>query len=169
MKKPEPQIGLVVRYDFLWSHEQAKGYAQGAKERPCVIVTAIVRKTTGETTVLVAPITHSTPGEGDAVIEIPAAVGRHLGLDEARSYIVAGEANSVSWDDPGIVPALPGVRWALRADSQDVIRPAARRHDRSGGQAEDEGRRSQTLSLRARRRNADQALGVHDQRALVTT
>lgn len=112
MKKPEPQIGLVIRYDFLWSHEQAKGYAQCAKERPCVIVTAIVRKTTGETTVLVAPMTHSAPGEGDTAIEIPTAVRRHLGLDQARSYIVAGEGNSVSWDDPGIVPAQPGIRWA---------------------------------------------------------
>jgi len=112
VKKPEPDIGLVIRYDFLWSHEQAKGYAQGAKERPCVIITAIVRKTTGEIMVLVAPITHSVPGEGDAAIEIPAAVGRHLGLDEDRSYIVAGEVNSVSWDDPGIVPAVPGVRWS---------------------------------------------------------
>lgn len=112
MKKPEPEIGLVIRYDFLWSHEQAKGYAQGTKTRPCVVVTAIARKTTGETSVLVAPITHSTPDEGDTAIEIPAAVRRHLGLDQAGSYIVAGEANSVSWDDPGIVPAQPGVQWA---------------------------------------------------------
>jgi mRNA-degrading endonuclease toxin of MazEF toxin-antitoxin module len=112
VKKPEPEIGLVIRYDFLWSHEQAKGYAQGAKDRPCVIVTAIVRRTTGETTVLVAPITHSAPGEGDTAIEIPVAVRRHLRLEEARSYIISNEANSVSWDDPGVVPAQPGVRWA---------------------------------------------------------
>ena len=61
MKKPAPAIGLVIRYDFLWSHERDKGYQEGAKERPCVIVTAIVRKETGDTEVLVAPITHSPP------------------------------------------------------------------------------------------------------------
>ena len=112
MKKSAPAIGLVIRYDFLWSHEREKGYEAGAKERPCVIVTAIVRKETGDTEVLVAPITHAPPQEGTAAIEIPHKVGRHLGLDDARSYIIANEANSVSWDDPGIVPAVPGKRWA---------------------------------------------------------
>jgi mRNA-degrading endonuclease toxin of MazEF toxin-antitoxin module len=112
VKKPAPAIGLVIRYDFLWSHERDKGYQEGAKERPCVIVTAIVRKETGDTEVLVAPITHSPPQEGTVAIEIPSKVGRHLGLDDERSYIIANEANSVSWDDPGIVPAVPGKQWA---------------------------------------------------------
>ena len=112
MKKPAPASGLVIRYDFLWSHERDKGYQEGAKERPCVIVTAIVRKETGDTEVLVAPITHSPPQEGTVAIEIPSKVGRHLGLDDERSYIIANEANSVSWDDPGIVPAVPGKQWA---------------------------------------------------------
>lgn len=112
MKKPEPAIGLVIRYDFLWSHEREKGYEEGAKVRPCVIVTAIVRKATGDTEILVAPITHSPPAEGTVAIEVPHKVGRHLGLDDARSYIIANEANSVSWDDPGIVPVQPGKQWA---------------------------------------------------------
>lgn len=112
MKKPEPEIGLVIRYDFLWSHEREKGYEEGAKERPCVIVTAIVRKDTGETEILVAPITHSPPGAGTVAIEIPHKVGQHLGLDDGRSYIIVTEANSLSWDDAGIVPAYPGKQWA---------------------------------------------------------
>ena len=33
-------------------------------------------------------------------------------MDDERSYIIANEANSVSWDDPGIVPAVPGKQWA---------------------------------------------------------
>lgn len=112
MKKPEPQVGLVIRYDFLWSHERDRGYQEGAKTRPCVIVTAVVRKAGGETEVLVAPVTHSPPGKDVVVVEIPHAVGRSLGLDDDRSYIVASEANSLAWDDPGIVPAVPGDRWA---------------------------------------------------------
>jgi mRNA-degrading endonuclease toxin of MazEF toxin-antitoxin module len=133
VKKPDPEIGLVIRYDFLWSHEQAKGYAQGAKERPCVIVTAIARKTTGQIEILVAPITHAPPREGVTAIEIPVAVGRHLGLDDARSFIIADQANSLSWDDPGIAPVQPGVRWTygrlpkalydrLRAAMMDLAR-----------------------------------------------
>lgn len=112
MKKPEPEIGLVIKYDFLWSHERDKGYAEGTKERPCVVVTAIIRKDSGETEVLVAPITHSPPREGTVAIAIPHKVGKHLGLDDDRSYIIADEANSLSWDDAGIVPARPGKQWA---------------------------------------------------------
>lgn len=111
MKKPEPEIGLVIKYDFLWSHEREKGFQEGAKERPCVIVTAVVRRN-DVTEVLVAPITHSPPREGTLAIEIPHKVGRHLGLDDERSYIVASESNSMSWDDPGIVPVTPGKQWA---------------------------------------------------------
>jgi mRNA-degrading endonuclease toxin of MazEF toxin-antitoxin module len=133
VKKPAPAIGLVIRYDFLWSHERDKGYQEGAKERPCVVVTALVRKETGDTEVLVAPITHSPPEIGTVAIEIPHKVGRHLGLDDARSYIIANEANSVSWDDPGIVPVIPGKQWAygfipkglydqLRATMLDLLR-----------------------------------------------
>jgi mRNA-degrading endonuclease toxin of MazEF toxin-antitoxin module len=133
VKKPDPTVGLVIRYDFLWSHEREKGYADGAKTRPCVIVTAVIRKATGGTDILVAPITHSPPMAGTVAIEIPHRVGQHLGLDDARSYIIASEANSVSWDDPGIVPVKPGVQWAyglipkglydrLRATMLDLVR-----------------------------------------------
>ena len=132
MKKPEPEVGLVIRYDFLWSHEREKGFDNGVKDRPCVVVTAIVRKADGATEVLLAPITHSPPEDGTAAIEVPAKVGKRLGLDEERSYIVADETNSVAWDDAGIVPAEPGQRWAygripkalsdqLRASMIDLI------------------------------------------------
>lgn len=132
MKKPEPQIGLVIRYDFLWSHERERGFENGVKARPCVIVTAIVRRADGMIEVLLAPVTHSPP-EGERVaIEVPTKVGKHLGLDEARSYIIVDETNSVAWDDAGIVPAEPGKRWAygrlpkalsdqLRASMIDLI------------------------------------------------
>lgn len=132
MKKPEPEVGLVIRYDFLWSHEREKGFDTGTKDRPCVIVTAIVRKAGGVTEVLLAPITHSPPEDGTAAIKVPTKVGKHLGLDEERSYIIADETNSVAWDDAGIVPAEPGKRWAygrvpkalsdqLRASMIDLI------------------------------------------------
>lgn len=112
MKKPEPQVGLVIRYDFLWSHERERGFEGGVKERPCVIVTAIVRKADGLVEVLLAPVTHSRPQEGTVAIAIPPRVGRHLGLDDEHSFIIADESNSVAWDDVGIVPAEPGKRWA---------------------------------------------------------
>lgn len=112
MKKPEPSPGLVIRYDFLWSREQAAGKQEGAKERPCVIVAAIIRKDNGETDVLLVPVTHSAPTQAGSAITLPGNVSRHLGLDDAQSYIVTDEANTVSWNDPGIVPAHPGKAWA---------------------------------------------------------
>lgn len=112
MNRPAPQVGLVIRYDFLWSHERGRGYVAGVKERPCVVVTAVTRGPAGETHVLLAPITHATPRSGATALAIPPSVARHLGLDDERGYIVADEANTVSWDDPGIVPVAPGQRWA---------------------------------------------------------
>ena len=111
MIKPPPQVGLVIRYDFLWSHERDRGRDAGTKDRPCVVVTAVIRADGGETHVLVAPITHAAPREDTVAIEIPLKIKRHLNLDHERSYIVADEANTVSWEDPGNVPAIPGERW----------------------------------------------------------
>lgn len=112
MKKPEPEVGLVIRYDFPCSHERARGYAAGVKDRPSVVVTAVIRGDAGQTKVLLAPITHRAPEKSVAAIDIPLKVARHLGLDSERGYIIAGEPNTVSWDDPGIIPAVPGRRWA---------------------------------------------------------
>jgi hypothetical protein len=36
---PEPKPGLVVRYDYLWSHQAAAGLDQG-KDRPACLVAA---------------------------------------------------------------------------------------------------------------------------------
>lgn len=112
MEKPNPEVGLVIRYDFLWSHEREKGRREGAKERPCAVAAMVIRDRTGEPEVLVVPITHSPPRKGAAALEIPHELGRRLGLDDGRSYIIADEANSVAWDDPGTVPAVAGERWA---------------------------------------------------------
>lgn len=112
MKKPEPVPGLVIRYDFLWSHEQTRGQSDGAKDRPCVIVAAIVQNADGKTEILVVPVTHTPPPQDSGAIGLPARVSAHLGLDGEQSYVITGEANSVVWDDPGIVPARPGQAWA---------------------------------------------------------
>jgi hypothetical protein len=37
MSLPAPKPGLVIRYSFLWSNEEAKGATDGAKDRPCAI------------------------------------------------------------------------------------------------------------------------------------
>jgi hypothetical protein len=34
---PEPELGLVITYSYLWSEEAAAGHAEGRKTRPCAI------------------------------------------------------------------------------------------------------------------------------------
>ncbi|WP_429911963.1 hypothetical protein [Glycocaulis sp.] len=76
------------------------------------MVAAIVQNADGKTEVLLVPVTHSSPEAQSGAVLIPAAVSRHLGLDDLQSYVVTTEANAVSWDDAGIIPARPGKNWA---------------------------------------------------------
>ncbi len=47
--------------------------------------------------VVVLPVTHTPPADPAAAVEIPAAVKRHLGLDDGRSWIVVAEGNEFDW------------------------------------------------------------------------
>lgn len=58
---------------------------------------ALERQSDGATMVTVLPITHSRPTDPAAAIEIPGTVKRHLGLDEARGWIVVAEGNEFLW------------------------------------------------------------------------
>jgi len=106
---PEPKPGLVVRYDYLWTHEAAAGRDQG-KDRPACLVAASDSQTRPRFVVLL-PITH-TPPDGDTVgIEIPAKVKQAIGLDDARSWVIVSEHNIDEWPNAGLspVPGKPGV------------------------------------------------------------
>lgn len=41
MAFPEPEVGLVVSYSYLWSDEAAAGHVEGRKARPSAIVMAV--------------------------------------------------------------------------------------------------------------------------------
>ncbi len=96
MALPTPEAGLVISYAYVWQHDHLAGQAEGRKDRPALIVLAIkLAADTFEVTVL--PITHRPPQHPGWAIEIPAPVKRHLGLDEARSWIVVAEGNEFLW------------------------------------------------------------------------
>jgi hypothetical protein len=102
---PEPRPGLVIRYDYLWTREAAVGKQQ-SKERPACLVAAS-DSAVAPRFVVILPITHSAP-TGDTVgVEIPPRVGRVLGLDEARSWVVVSEHNVDEWPNAGLAP-IPG-------------------------------------------------------------
>ena len=85
MPIPTPEPGLVISYAYLWHHEHEAGREEGRKDRPSVIVLAVERSANDMTVVVVLPITHAAPADPTAAVEIPAAVKRHLGLDDERS------------------------------------------------------------------------------------
>src|ERR1700704_473426 len=96
MPIPTPEPGLVISYAYLWHHEHEAGREEGRKDRPSVIVLAVERPVNDTTVVVVLPITHNPPADPASAVEIPAAVKRHLGLDDERSWIVVAEGNSAA-------------------------------------------------------------------------
>ena len=107
MPLPKPEPGLVIRYDYLWMGETAPARTSG-KERPACLVATLDDEADPQL-VLILPITHSRPKAGTVGIEIPSLVGKHLGLDDARSWIVISEANVDFWPNAGLAP-IPGKR-----------------------------------------------------------
>ena len=97
MPIPTPEPGLVVSYAYLWHYEYEAGQEEGRKDRPSVIVLAVERQADNTAIVTVLPITHTPPALPASAVEIPAAVKRHLGLDNHRSWIVVAEGNEFDW------------------------------------------------------------------------
>ena len=103
MPLPAPELGLVVSYAYLWNSEFEEGQEEGIKDRPCALVLSSQNEG-GNTIVAVVPVTHSPPQRPEEAVEIPAVVKRHLGLDEARSWIVVSEINRFIWPGPDLRP-----------------------------------------------------------------
>jgi hypothetical protein len=102
---PDPKPGLIVRYDYVWSHEAVAGRDQG-KDRPTCLIAASDSLTTPRYVVLL-PITHSPPNAGTEGVEIPARVKKALGLDDAPSWVIVSEHNVDEWPNAGLSP-IPG-------------------------------------------------------------
>ena len=108
MAIPSPEPGLVINYAYLWHHEHERGAQEGRKDRPTVIILAVEREAEGAMVVTVVPITHRRPDPADAGVEIPAAVKRHLGLDDEASWIVVAEGNEFVWPGYDLRPRPDG-------------------------------------------------------------
>lgn len=107
MALPEPRPGLVIRYDYLWTHEAAAGREQG-QDRPTCLVAATDALLRPRHVVLL-PITHTRPAGDTVGIEIPAKVKRAIGLDDAPSWVIVSEHNVDEWPNGGLSP-VPGKR-----------------------------------------------------------
>lgn len=69
MKLPDPQLGLVLRFEYQWLYENVKGMTSGVKDRPAVVVLIV-----GDKETYVAPITSTTPQDFSAAVKIPEKV-----------------------------------------------------------------------------------------------
>ncbi|MDX2145023.1 MAG: hypothetical protein SFV19_16840 [Rhodospirillaceae bacterium] len=105
MPLPEPEPGLVIRYDYLWSDQAATGQDHG-KDRPACLVAAS-EPGASPRFVLILPITHTPPKGATVGIEIPRKVRLALGLDDAPSWVIVSEYNVDEWPNGGLSP-LPG-------------------------------------------------------------
>jgi hypothetical protein len=38
---PEPEVGLVISYSYLWKQEEEQGLVERRKDRPCAIVLTV--------------------------------------------------------------------------------------------------------------------------------
>ena len=107
MEFPQPEVGLVISYSYLWSDEAEGGHVEGRKARPCAIVLVVQQAEGKAPAVTVVPITHSPHRNPEAAIEIPFTVKRHLGLDDQPSWIVLDDFNVFTW--PGYdLRSVPG-------------------------------------------------------------
>ena len=107
MSLPKPQVGLVIKYSFLWSHEAEAGRTEGSKDRPCAIVVVLLRE--GKKTIVrVLPITHTLPGDPASAMEIPPKTKANLGLDADKSWVILDEANDFVWPGTDLRPRVAG-------------------------------------------------------------
>jgi len=109
MNLPEPKVGLVIRYAYLWREEALAGQDEGRKDRPCVIL-LVGPAREGGTLLTVAPITHTPPDperRADA-IELPAPTQLRLGLDGERSWVLASDLNQFVWPGFDLRPIRRG-------------------------------------------------------------
>jgi hypothetical protein len=128
---PEPQVGLVIAYAYLWSDEAEQGQVEGRKDRPCAIVVATEAPEPNQRKqVAVVPITHAPPYDPRVAIEVPRRVKEHLGLDSERSWVVLNEFNVFTWPGFDLRPINQEQGWSsgLRLLAAQVLRPTYRKN-----------------------------------------
>jgi hypothetical protein len=119
MAKPDPETGLVIRFDYLWKSDKLRGWHEGGEHRPSAVVLVVP---SGR--VLLCGISRSPPSSPDFGVELDKHHKAVLGLKPDRQWIHCNEVNEISWDDPEIRPTPDG-RWEYgylgRAVAQEML------------------------------------------------
>jgi len=105
---PDPEIGLVIHFNYLWKRELERGRDNARYARPCAVILARRRDSDGTIRVVVAPVTQAPPAADTVGVEIPLAVKTHLGLDAERSWIITDEVDEFVWPGFDLQPNAAG-------------------------------------------------------------
>ena len=114
MPLPQPKLGLVVHYGFVWAGTGRRPPPDAGKSRPCLIVDldstsepAIGGRSILRITYL--PISHVPPRTGEQALPIPPRVAQHLGLTQQASFLYTSYAVEDDWPfDLDSIPGEPG-------------------------------------------------------------
>ena len=106
---PEPVLGLVFRYGYLWLDEYRNGRVDPSKDRPACIVARVAQEadpslkladgaaiSPGD--VIILPITTKAPRPGDVAVELTADEKRLCRLNpDSPSWLIVSEFNADVW------------------------------------------------------------------------
>ncbi len=120
MTRPDPQVGQVVRYEYLWASDEFQGRSEGNKFRPCAIVAAILPGDGKPLRAMVCGITHTPPRAPSQGIELSVEDKTSLGLDSEPSWVIVSEVNTVNWSDRRFIPA-PSDQWTYGNCSRPLM------------------------------------------------
>ena len=104
MPLPALELGLVVRYEYLWHRRKEAPTAD--KEHPACVIATFRHEGVPEDFVVYLPVSHTPPGDGEAGIELSARAKRAAGLDSEPQWVLISECNIDVW--PQDLRSLPG-------------------------------------------------------------
>jgi hypothetical protein len=92
MTSDAPQTGLVIRYQFLWPREHARGAEHGRKARPACVVVPLNVATKA---VVLFPLTTQEPSPDRLFLRVPDTERQRLRLrGSTATWLLLDEANS---------------------------------------------------------------------------
>jgi len=109
MPLPQPELGLVVHYGFVWAGADRRPPPDAGKDRPCLIVDLFeVEEPPGRNTLRVTylPFSRSAPRDGESAKLIGPRIASHLKLTTERSFLYTSYACEDDW--PFDLAQLPG-------------------------------------------------------------
>jgi hypothetical protein len=88
----DPETGLVISYNYIWSHQHERGEDAGRKARPTCVVVPV---TSDGRNVVLFPLTSKEPGPERIAVKVPETERRRLKLKgRGSSWIILDEGNA---------------------------------------------------------------------------